>query len=82
MNISLPFYPEGRGAERLASYWPDGSLKHRWRTLFATRTVVCDWCGNTRGVATSGKPCPATFRPDLLAQRLPDPNHPFRDTGE
>ena len=55
MNISLPFYPEGRGAERLASYWPDGSLKHRWRTLFATRTVVCDWCGNTRGVATSGK---------------------------
>jgi hypothetical protein len=51
---------------RAPSRWPDGSLKHRWRTLFSTGTSVCEWCGNTRGVTTAGKPCPATFRSHLV----------------
>lgn len=43
------------------TYWPDGSLKHRWQALVRPQGVhVCIWCSNTRGPVTQGKPCPGT----------------------
>ena len=50
------------------SYWPDGSLKHRWGKRKGIAQRLCEWCGQTAGPSTIGWACQATFRPDLALQ--------------
>ena len=37
--------------------WPDGSLKHRWIASTVRGTLICRWCGHTKGPRTQGNPC-------------------------
>jgi len=55
------------------AHWPDGTLKHRWQASAVPGVKICQWCGNTRGAVTLGRPCPAgrtaLAEADAAAQR-------------